>query len=104
MGGIMRNLFCSAAAVSLLVGTPAMAQTRAADGADNATAIEELVVTATRREESLKDIPATIAAVTGDQLMATGPVNGTGDLLRTVPGVRFNDLQSNNLSEVSIRG
>lgn len=102
----MRNLFCSAAAVSLLAAGAAAAQpaTGRANGADNATAIEELVVTATRREETIREIPATIAAVTGDQLMATGPVNGTGDLLRTVPGVRFNDLQSNNLSEVSIRG
>jgi len=101
----MRNLFCSAAAVSLLAASSAGAQTvRPAATDANSTAIEELVVTATRREESLREIPATIAAVTGEQLVATGPVNGTGDLLRTVPGVRFNDLQSNNLSEVSIRG
>lgn len=100
----MRILFCSAAAVALLVGTGASAQAARPEGADYATAIDELVVTATRREENLKDIPATIAAVTGAQLEATGPIAGTGDLLRTVPGVRFNDLQSNNLSEVSIRG
>lgn len=100
----MRNLFCSAAAVSLLAASSASAQADRPAAADTATAIEELVVTATRREESLREIPATIAAVTADQLSATGPVSGTGDLLRTVPGVRFNDLQSNNLSEVSIRG
>lgn len=100
----MRNLLCSAAAVSLLAGGAAAAQPAETHRDDEATAVGELVVTATRREESLKDIPATIAAVTADQLVATGPVSGTGDLLRTVPGVRFNDLQSNNLSEVSIRG
>lgn len=100
----MRILFSSAAAAALLVGTPAAAQTDRPEGADYSTTIDELIVTATRREESLKDIPATIAAVTSEQLEATGPVSGTGDLLRTVPGVRFNDLQSNNLSEVSIRG
>jgi iron complex outermembrane receptor protein len=101
----MRYLFCSAAAVALAVSTAAAAQTtpaRQKPAAD--TAIEELVVTAQRREESLRDVPATISAVTAEQLDAMGPVTSAGDLLRTVPGVRFNDLQSTNLSEVSIRG
>src|SRR5207342_1401635 len=57
-----------------------------------------------RREESLRDVPMSISAVTSEQLDAIGPTTSTGDLLRTMPGVRFNDLQSNNLSEVSIRG
>ncbi|UAL08677.1 Plug domain-containing protein [Caulobacter segnis] len=79
-----------------------MAQTKAPS--NEIPAIEEIVVTAQRKEESLKDVAATISAVTADQLNAMGPVNGTGDLLRTMLGVRFNDLQSNNLSEISIRG
>lgn len=98
----MRNLFCSVATVSLIATGSAAAQSTAPTR--EATAIEELVVTARKREENLNEIPATIAAVTAAQLEATGPVSGTGDLLRTVPGVRFNDLQSTNLSEISIRG
>lgn len=66
--------------------------------------IETVVVTAEKRAENIRDIPSTISAVTAEQLEATGPVNGTGDLLRSMPGVRFNDLQSSNLGEVSIRG
>jgi iron complex outermembrane receptor protein len=97
----MRNLLCSAAAVSLLAGGAASAQT--ANPAGEAV-LEELVVTATRRSESLRDIPATISAVTAEQLDQMGPTASVGDLLRTVPGVRFNDLQSTNLSEVSMRG
>lgn len=99
----MRYLFTSAAAVALAAAMPAMAQTTKPTS-NEIPAIEEIVVTAQRKEESLKDVPATISAVTADQLNAMGPVNGTGDLLRTMPGVRFNDLQSNNLSEISIRG
>ena len=64
----------------------------------------ELVVTARKREESIRDVPATITATTAGELAATGPVSGTGDLLRTTPGVRFNDLFAPNLSEISIRG
>ena len=62
------------------------------------------MVTARKTRENIKDVPATISAVTAAQLSATGPVTGTGDLLRTVAGVRFNDLQAPNLSEISIRG
>ncbi|HEX5263526.1 MAG TPA: TonB-dependent receptor plug domain-containing protein, partial [Phenylobacterium sp.] len=100
----MRNLFCSAAVIALAVSTSAMAETAKAPVANEGAAVEEMVVTAQRREESLRDVPATISAVSADQLKAMGPVASTGDLLRTLPGVRFNDLQSSNLSEVSIRG
>jgi iron complex outermembrane receptor protein len=62
------------------------------------------VVTVRKVAESQRDVPATITAVTATQLQETGPVDGTGDLLRTVAGVRFNDLQAPNLSEISIRG
>ena len=69
-----------------------------------AATVDQVVVTARRREESVRDVPATITAVTSGELQAIGPVSGTGDLLRTAPGVRFNDLTAPNLSEVSIRG
>jgi iron complex outermembrane receptor protein len=108
----MRHLFQSAGVLALALAScaaiagPAAAQSASAPAAkpDNANQVEELVVTATKREQNLRDIPATISAVTATQLQETGPVVGTGDLLRTVPGVRFNDLQAPNLSEISIRG
>ncbi|WP_164153285.1 TonB-dependent receptor plug domain-containing protein, partial [Stenotrophomonas maltophilia] len=65
---------------------------------------DDIIVTARRREESIRDVPGTINAVTGDQLDAKGPIVGSGDLLSTTPGVRFNDVASENLAEVSIRG
>lgn len=64
----------------------------------------EIVVTARKRAETVRDVPTTITAVTDEQLAAKGPVEGVGDLLQTVPGVRFNGLQSENLAEVSVRG
>ncbi|MCW5760905.1 MAG: TonB-dependent receptor, partial [Phenylobacterium sp.] len=100
----MRNLLCSATAVSLLATGAAAQEARRPSTAPASTAVEELVVTATRREENLKDIPATISAVTAEQLAAAGPLNSTGDVLRSVPGIRFNDLQAPNLSEISVRG
>ncbi len=109
----MRHLFRSAAVIALAVASVAVASPAAAQTASGKSgvaadkgspSVEELVVTATKREESLRDIPATISAVTAAQLEATGPIVGVGDLLRTMPGIRFNDLQSSNLSEISIRG
>lgn len=93
---------------ALVVATPALAQsvdtpTAQSDGA-NVETLEAIVVTARRREESIRDVPGTISAVTADQLESKGPVAGSGDLLNTVPGVRFNDVASENLAEVSIRG
>ena len=105
----MRSLFGSAA-LALIMATPAAAQavdTAAQSQAatpNSAPAVEEVIVTARKQSERLRDIPATISAVTAAQLQATGPVNGTGDLLRTIPGVRFNYLEAPNLSEISIRG
>jgi iron complex outermembrane receptor protein len=74
------------------------------DEAGEATQVGDIVVTARRREEAIRDVPGTLTAVTEDDLRARGPLQGTGDLLATVPGVRFNGLQSENLAEVSVRG
>ena len=111
----MRHRFFTAALpvvviISCVAGSPAEAQTtNLATGQNPAVAastdtVEEIVVTARKIDEKVSDIPATITAVSAAQLAATGPVLSTGDLLRTVPGVRFNNLQSPNLSEISIRG
>lgn len=85
--------------ISLAQAAPA-----ARKGGQEAASIETVVVTAEKRKETIRDVPATISAITAAQLTATGPVTGTGDLLQSVPGVRFNDLASPNLSEISIRG
>jgi iron complex outermembrane recepter protein len=111
----MRHLFRSAAVLTLAIASaavvsPAAAQATSGAGAApagaaaNSDTVETLVVTARKTEENLRDIPATVSAVSAAQLTATGPVVSTGDLLRSIPGVRFNDLQAPNLSEISIRG
>jgi iron complex outermembrane receptor protein len=66
--------------------------------------VGDVVVTARRREEAVRDVPSTITALSSTQLEQKSPIEGVGDLLQTVPGVRFNGLQSENLAEVSVRG
>ncbi|MDF7775376.1 TonB-dependent receptor [Sphingomonas sp. AOB5] len=115
----MRDFFATTATLALVIATPALAQTANPESQDSAAATPaedqdpetsakaqsgDIVVTARRREESIRDVPGTISAVTADQLESKGTVAGSGDLLNTVPGVRFNDVASENLAEVSIRG
>lgn len=118
----MRDFLASTAMLALVVATPALAQSTTetppagapapqsaaapepADTQEAAASDGEILVTARRREESIRDVPGTISAVTADQLAAKGPVTSAGDLLNTVPGVRFNNVASENLAEVSIRG
>lgn len=105
----MKHLLLTAATLALAVAAPdyAMAQSAVTDQPEVEEAersLDAIVVTARKREESIRDVPATISALTTEQLEASGPVEGVGDMLRTVAGVRFNGLQSENLAEVSIRG
>ncbi len=53
---------------------------------DSALALEEVVVTAQKREESLQDVPIAITAVSGDTLRA-GNVKNLQDLSASVPNL-----------------
>ncbi|HSW14079.1 MAG TPA: TonB-dependent receptor [Solimonas sp.] len=48
--------------------------------------IEEIVVTATKREQSIRDIPASISAFSGEKLEDSGSLN-LNDFIRESPGV-----------------
>ena len=56
-----------------------------------AQALEEIIVTSTRRAQSLQDIPYNISAITGDQMEAAN-VTSLVDLTRTIPGIAYADL------------
>ncbi|MGH8246389.1 MAG: TonB-dependent receptor [Gammaproteobacteria bacterium] len=53
--------------------------------------IEEIVVTATRREQTVHDIPYNISALSGEELESAGVVSLV-DLARVIPGVAYADL------------
>jgi outer membrane receptor protein involved in Fe transport len=90
-------LLLSSAALALSLGSvPAQAQT----STDTASAgIEEITVTATRREEKLSKVPASVSAYTAEK-MDTLDVKNFQDLVKFTPGVTFNE----ETSSVSIRG
>lgn len=83
-----------------VVPTLAIAQTAAADD----VGVEEVVVTARRREESLKDVPVAVTAVSGERLAATGAVDIT-NLQQTTPNLTVQVARGSNSTLISfIRG
>jgi iron complex outermembrane receptor protein len=63
----------------------------------------EIVVTAQRRAESLKDVPISVQALTGAQLSRQAMIN-TQDLASISPTVNFSSQNSANAASFSLRG
>jgi len=84
----------SIAAIVCAVAAPAYAQTE----------IDELVVTARKREENLRDIPTAATALGAEQIQLLGGIANTQALLSNVPAVNFANTSNPVTSEVSIRG
>ncbi len=64
--------------------------------------LEEIVVTAQKREQKLQDVPMAVTAVSGAQLEQQG-ITQFQDLLRSVPGVSFAGTEPGQ-SRYAIRG
>ncbi len=65
--------------------------------------LEEIVVTATKREESIRDIAGSVAALSGEQLEKSG-VQNIDDVIETVPGVNIADSNNGNAKRITVRG
>ena len=65
--------------------------------------IEEVTVTARRREENAQEIPVAVASFDADFLEKQGVIN-TKDVLNLVPGVNFDQSFSSNDTRIGIRG
>jgi outer membrane receptor protein involved in Fe transport len=69
---------------SILAGATGVAR------AETTAALEEVVVTATRRDQAVLEIPFNISAVSGEVLQR-GIITDAVEALRTVPGVTMQD-------------
>lgn len=58
-------------------------------------ALEEIIVTAQRREESIQDTPISIAALSKEQLEIAG-INGLGDIGANVPSLQIEPFPTSN--------
>jgi iron complex outermembrane receptor protein len=87
--------------VSLLAGSGArLAAAADAGAADVPQGLEEIVVTATRREENLSKVPISISAYTQDTMDNKG-IKDFSDIVRFTPGVTIDAGLTNS---ISIRG
>ncbi len=95
-----RNTLTIAIASSALISATGSAQTKAEDG--SAFSLEEIVVTAERRSQSLQDIPLAISAVSGEKI-ERAQITRTEDLSTAAPGLQ---ISSGRLGEqkLVIRG
>lgn len=83
-------------ATSDAVTTPAAAPTEEAEAG-----LEDIVVTATRREERLQEIPVTVTAISGNSIAESG-VRDVRTLTQVIPN--FNGGRNQNVMQPSIRG
>src|SRR5688572_12572473 len=85
---------CGAAPALALVQQPAMAQ-------EEDVVLDEILVTAQKREESLRDVPISVEAVLGDKLQDAGVLR-LDDLKAYVPNLQMSETGIAN--NIYIRG
>ena len=90
------TLLATVAAAALTAGVPTLAVAQSGD-----LVLEEIVVTALKRSQSLQDVPAAITAITGDMLddMAIDDIQ---DLYVQTPGLAFS--RAGGEGQIYIRG
>ena len=89
-------------AVSTALVAPAAAHAQSKGGDAQATSVNEVVVTARKRDERLKDVPIAVTAVTADTIQKE-QIYQVKDIAAFVPGLNINS-DAVGRSFISIRG
>jgi iron complex outermembrane recepter protein len=101
-GLTMRCLLAGVATLGLCAASaPVWGQ--AAPATEAGLAIEEIIVTATKRTERLQDVPVAISVVSGDALTKAAVVNAE-NLVALVPSLTFRKGTTNVNSSLNLRG
>ena len=98
-------LLATASILTLAASHPAMAQAsdQPAESASTGTGLEEIVVTARRREEKAQTVPIALTSLTPERLQKQD-IRSNLDLLRDVPGLNGSTGASLGVSFTFIRG
>jgi iron complex outermembrane receptor protein len=103
----MRNVhFLSVSLLALAASGSAFAQDQAApvpSAPAAATTVEEIVVTATKREQTLQDVPISVA-VTGQQTLERAQIRDLIDLQSVVPSLKVAQFNAVSQTNFIIRG
>lgn len=95
----MKRLLCGGA-MALALGTPAFAQETAPDGASERDD-QTIIVTATRREQTLQEVPISVAVVGGEELEKKGTLL-FDDVADSVPNLQID--RTNGNFAITMRG
>ena len=99
-------LFRTSALAVVLAGafaSAANAQATAQTGTDSGSTVDEIVVTAQMREQSLQDVPIVVTSVNAQQLRDAG-VRDIKDLTIVAPGLTVTSTSSSAVTTARIRG
>ena len=114
----IRVILSTTALASCLLAAPAFAQSEGSDGPDagvqvpepvvrsptRATGIQEIVVTAQRREQNLQDVPVAVTAITADVLRGNR-IEDVSDLSAVAPNLSVRAGEGGSkLPQYSLRG
>ncbi len=90
-------------ALLALLTSLAMPAAMAQDAPGDSGALQEIMVTARKRAESLQDVPMTISAITREELNRQG-IRNLRDVAKLTPGLTVEDGSWPNASRISMRG
>jgi len=102
MNTTRKSALFAATALSLAYGAPAMAQAQA-QGADEATSANDIVVTAQRIEQRLQDVPISIT-VFNQASLDKANVSSVRELAAYTPGLAVNNRYGADNTTFTIRG
>lgn len=102
---MQRSPCLAAVGAALLLVSPVASVTAFAEDSarSDATILEEILVTATRRSESVEDVPISISVVGADDIASSGS-NNLRDLASLIPNFVFGQGNNEATSDISIRG
>src|SRR5262245_31039383 len=100
-GRAMRNamLFCTASALAFSMLGLDLARAQEEDE----PTVDEIIVTAQKREQSLQDVPIVVTAISG-QLMRDAGARDIKDLQLLTPGLLVTSTTGENVTTARIRG
>ena len=100
----MKRHYCATGVVALSAGMLfSISEHVAAQSASAQAMLEEVVVTARRREESLQDLPLSVAAITADTMQAQGII-ALEDITEHIPNLVLTTQDRRGIQALYIRG
>ena len=99
----IRHLVAAAVSMSATLAAGPVAFAQGEGASDSSVALEEVVVTARKREESLQDVPLAVTALSAEQI-SDRQVQSIDDLARFTPGLVFAKAFGRSNDRPVIRG